>query len=213
MKRSVQRGRISRRRIGGRRRTTGARSEGYGRKATTSTTVGVSISGNQGITFTPEQLLRKYFQDPRMIRINGYRIRITILDIQQPFLQYQAYCVTDNIEGPFVCMTQPLQITTNKSTQNVRIARDRSFWIESSDDVHKVLDIKFLAFSDTKVIIEITTYFNIEQDDVTPLSNIIWRKPEETKNKEYELIDAQTTTIPAQTGPFQRLFSPVPMKK
>lgn len=155
-----------------RRRTIGGSSEGYGRKASTSCSVGVSVTGNQGITFSPEILLRKYFQDPRLIRITGYRIRINVLDIQQPYLQYQALCMADNIGGPLVCMTQPKTITMQRSTQNVRIARDRSFWIESTDDTHNVLDIKFLAFQTSKLIIEVTTFFNIEQDEVTAVSAI-----------------------------------------
>lgn len=157
----------------------GRQSEGFGRRATTSCAVGASISGNQGITFTTEQLLRKYFQDPRLVRLTGYRIRINILDIAQPFLQYQVLAMMDNIGGPLVCQTQPKTITAQRSIQTVSIARDRSFWIESSDEVHTVLDIKFLAFQATKIVIEITTYFNIEQDEVTSLSSIVQATPYE----------------------------------
>jgi hypothetical protein len=167
--------RMNRGRKGGR----GRQSEGFGRRATTSCAVGASISGNQGITFTTEQLLRKYFQDPRLVRINGYRIRINILDISQPFLQYQVLAMMDNIGGPLVCQTQPKTITAQRSIQSVSIARDRSFWIQSTDEVHTVLDIKFLAFATTKLVIEITTFFNIEQDEVTSLSSITQAVPYE----------------------------------
>jgi len=166
----------------------GGQSEGAGRKATTSVTVGLSVNGNQGLTFSCEQLLRKYFQDPRLVRINGYRIRISILDIQQPFLQYQVLCVTDNIAGPFVCMTQPMQITNNKSVQSVRIARDRSYWISSADETPKILDIKFFAFAQTKIVVEVTTFFNIEQDLVNDLALVTFA------SEEYEDISEKEIT-------------------
>jgi hypothetical protein len=181
----------------------GRQSEGFGRRATTSCAVGASISGNQGITFTTEQLLRKYFQDPRLVRITGYRIRINILDIGQPFLQYQVLAMMDNIGGPLVCQTQPRTITVQRSTQTVSIARDRSFWIESIDEVHTVLDIKFLAFNATKVVIEITTFFNIEQDEVTSLSAITQVVPYEVTASEnmFETVsNASTITKQMQSA-------------
>jgi len=179
-----------------RRRNGGRPSEGMGRKASTNCTVGVSLSGNQGITFTAEQLLRKYFQDPRMIRIYRYRIRITALDVQQPFFQYQALHVMDTIDGPFVALTQPKQITLQRSTQNLSIARDRSFWIESVDEVHKILDLRFLALQPTKVVIEITTFFNIEMDLVNDLASVQTLVPYEIKPKsnDYEILSPRPTT-------------------
>jgi len=180
-----------------RRRTTrGRQSEGLGRQASTNITIGVSISGNQGITFTPEQLLRNYFKDPRMIRIYRYRVRITTLDVSQPFLQFQAVHVMDTIDGPFVALTQPKQITLNRSTSSFSIARDRSFWIESIDEIHKILDLKFLALQPTKIIIEITTYFNIEVDLVNTLSDVVAVTPYDIKpaQSDFEILSPRPTT-------------------
>lgn len=179
----------------------GIQSEGLPRRATTSIVVGVAVTGNQGLDFTPAQLLADYFRDPRLIRIYRYRIKLSILDYTQQYFQYQVLCVTDNIQGPFVCMTQPKQVSNVNTVQSVSIARDRSFWIRSSDEATKILDIKFLTFNSVKIILEITTYFNIEQDIINALSYTA--KPYENDKKEEiedDFLDLKVNSPPPSTS-------------
>lgn len=142
-------------------------SEGLGRKSSTAITRLVEVPpGLSGSVFSVEQLLRNYFKDPRRVKISNFTIKLSPLDSQQPYYQFQVYTSLDRPDTPFVCLTGVRKGTTLPIRSSITIDQPRRYWVESTDET-KFLDIHFQVFTATKIVVEITTYFNIEMDELS----------------------------------------------
>ena len=92
----------NRRRISGRGgKRFGRPSEGLGRRSSVIISNQLEIpTGVSGATYTVEELLRKYFQEPRLIKIYKLNIRLQPLNINTPFYQVQSLVTLDEPGTP-----------------------------------------------------------------------------------------------------------------
>jgi len=146
-------------------------SEGNGRRASTIITNLIEVpAGVSGAEYTVEELLRKYFQDPRLIKIYMLKIKIQPLDQTQPYYQVQSFVTLDQPGTQLVTMSSVIQGSILSKRITNFIAQPRRFWVEDKVDNFTFLDLRFQAFKPTQLIVEVQTFFHIEIDELTPLS-------------------------------------------
>lgn len=154
-----------------RRRGNNRPSEGLGRKSSVIISNQLEIpTGVSGATFTVEELLRKYFQEDRLVKIYQLRIKLQPLNINTPYYQVQALVTLDQPATELVALTHVVQGGIYSKRMSVTIAQPRRFWVLDKNDAFKFLDLRFQAFANVQLMCEIETYFNIEIDELTPLS-------------------------------------------
>ena len=162
----------NRRRISGRGgKRFGRPSEGLGRRSSVIISNQLEIpTGVSGATYTVEELLRKYFQEPRLIKIYKLSIRLQPLNINTPFYQVQSLVTLDEPGTPLVALTHVVQGSIYSKRMSITIAQPRRFWVEDKRDDFKFLDLRFQTFANCNLMCEIETYFHIEIDELTPLN-------------------------------------------
>lgn len=145
-------------------------SEGLGRASSTIVTNIYEVpSGVSGVTFTVRDLLKRYFDDPRMIKISHLRVKMSLLDHNQSFYQVQPLVTLDEPGAPLVALSSIKQGALRPITMICHIDQPRRFWVLDKNDAFKFLDLRFQSFSGTKLFVEVQTFFNIEVDGITPL--------------------------------------------
>jgi len=164
-------GRKNNRRIRGRRNGRRGPSEGNGRKASTLVSNLLEVPpGLSSAQYTVAELLKKYFQDPRLIKIYALKVKIQPLDQSQSYYQVQSLVTLDTPGSEPVTMSPVIQGSILSKRISNFIAQPRRFWIMDKDDTFIFLDLRFQTFAATKLIIEIQTFFHIEIDELTPLA-------------------------------------------
>ena len=114
--------------------------------------------------------MRKYFQEPRLIKIYKLNIRLQPLNINTPFYQVQSLVTLDEPGTPLVALTHVVQGSIYSKRMSITIAQPRRFWVEDKRDDFKFLDLRFQTFANCNLMCEIETYFHIEIDELTPLN-------------------------------------------
>jgi len=165
------RGKKNNRRTRGRRNGRRGPSEGNGRKASTMVSNLLEVpAGLSSAQYTVEELLKKYFQDPRLIKIYALKIKIQPLDQTQPYYQVQSLITLDTPGSEPVTMSPVIQGSILSKRISSYIAQPRRFWIMDKTDNFIFLDLRFQTFKPTQLIVEVQTYFHIEIDELTPLA-------------------------------------------
>ena len=161
----------NRRRISRRNGRSGRPSEGLGRKSSVIISNQLEIPvGVSGAQFTVEELLRKYFQEPRLVKIYQLKIKLQPLNINTPFYQVQAFATLDEPGSQLVALTHIVQGSINSRRMSITIAQPRRFWVLDKRDDFTFLDLRFQTFANCQLMCEVETYFHIEIDELTPLS-------------------------------------------
>lgn len=188
------------RRRNNRRGRRGGPSEGNGRYASTIVTNLVEVPvGVFGAQYTVEEFLRKYFQEERMVKINKLIVKIQPLDQTQSYYQVQSLITLDEPGTPLIAMTPVIQGSILSKRLTSFIAQPRRFWVLDKRDDFTFLDLRFQTFVATKLIVEIQTFFNIEIDELTPLSH---KEPIQIEcQDEADEVASQFTTISLANKP------------
>ena len=149
-----------------------------------------------GATYTVEELLRKYFDEPRLVKIYKLNIKLQPLNVNTPYYQVQALVTLDQPATDLVALTHITQGGINSRRMSVTIAQPRRFWVLDKDDNFKFLDLRFQVFDQCKLMCEIETFFHIEIDELTPLNlkTLTLHENDSGDEGSIEVIETQTST-------------------
>jgi len=129
-----------------------------------------SNTGQFGVSFSQEELMRNLFKDPMMVKNTNYEVKIILKDVSQPFVYGQVLAKLDAKDtNPLVNLTRAQKCTNTGTIFRVDVASDRAFWIMDKDD-QLMLDVRMDSlFGTVEGVVQVTTRSRLEIDNLTTI--------------------------------------------
>lgn len=125
--------------------------------------------GASGLKFSVEELCRKYFLDPRMVRFDKFIVRLSLTSVNDKFTQYQILTTLDDENNEPTVMTNPRVLNNLSRSSTIVPPSNRRYFVGDKTDF-VMLVVHFAAVAATTVFLDITSFVTIERDLINSLN-------------------------------------------